>query len=166
MPTNRPTAVASPQIRVLDCHTLLQGPRQVPMKILILEDNEDTASTLKALLCLVGHEARVAHDGETALDVLRDFDAEIVLCDVGLPGGMSGWDFARLVRGDAELSHVILIAVTAYSDPTDIEHSRAAGFDDHWSKPMDPRKLLSRLDKLALTKEEVLRPQERICSVH
>jgi len=104
--------------------------------VLIVEDNVDAGETLRALLELRGHEVAVALSGAEALERLRQRPADIVLCDLGLPG-MSGYDVARAVRADAALREIRLVALTGYGQPEDRRRSAEAGFDAHLVKPVD-----------------------------
>jgi CheY-like chemotaxis protein len=72
----------------------------------------------------------------------REFRPAVVLCDLGLPGGMNGYDVARAVRADPQLAGVRLAAVSGYGQPEDQARARAAGFDHHLTKPVDPADLL------------------------
>lgn len=107
-----------------------------PRRILIIEDNEDAAEMLRALLELRGHRPEVVGTGQEGLALLARAPAEVVLCDIGLPG-MSGYEFARAVRADPGLRHLRLVAVTGYGQPEDRRRSSEAGFDAHLTKPVD-----------------------------
>lgn len=111
----------------------LRQPRN--KRVLIVEDNTDAADTLKTLLQLKGHSATVARSGCEALNLLAAEDADVVLCDIGLPG-MSGYEFAREVRGSGNFQRLTLIAMTGYGQPEDRKRSMQAGFDDHLTKPV------------------------------
>lgn len=107
------------------------------LRVLVIEDNVDTADTLREVLEMVGHTVDVAHDGETGLRVARSAQPDVVVCDLGLPGTMKGYDVARTMRADPELDHTRLIALTGYGQPEDRRRSRDAGFDVHLTKPVD-----------------------------
>jgi CheY-like chemotaxis protein len=113
-------------------------------RVLVVEDNLDLAGSMMRLLELEGHHAAVAHTGASAIEVAREFHPEIVLCDIGLPGGMNGYDVAEALRRDRELGSVFLIALTGYGRPEDHRLVIGAGFDMHMIKPVDPV-LLSRV---------------------
>ena len=104
--------------------------------MIVVEDNPDAAETLSDLLELAGHEVTIAEDGRRALELLRSRGADIVLCDLGLPG-MSGFEFAQAVRRDPAIADVPLVAVTGYGQPEDRRRSANAGFDEHLTKPVD-----------------------------
>jgi signal transduction histidine kinase/DNA-binding response OmpR family regulator len=106
-------------------------------RILVIEDNPDTAESIRMLLTLNGHEVEVAYKGAGGLEAARTFRPEIVLCDIGLPGGMDGYAVARTLRQDPELASIYLIATTGYGQDEDQRRSREAGFDAHLTKPVD-----------------------------
>ncbi|MET0386032.1 MAG: PAS domain S-box protein [Polyangiales bacterium] len=108
----------------------------VARRVLIVEDNEDAGDMLADVLRAIGHEVSVANSGADALAQLRKDGAEIVLCDLGLPG-MSGYEVAQTIREDPALRATPLVALTGYGQPEDRARSRAAGFDEHLVKPVD-----------------------------
>jgi two-component system CheB/CheR fusion protein len=103
-------------------------------RVLVIEDNQDAADSLREALELDGHEVAVAYDGQTGLAKARDFSPEIVLCDIGLPG-MDGYGVARAFRADAALAGIRLVALTGYVGPEDLQRARDAGFVRHVAKP-------------------------------
>jgi signal transduction histidine kinase/DNA-binding response OmpR family regulator len=121
----------------------------VTRRVLIVEDNLDAAHTAARLLELAGHQVRTAHDGAGGLEVAREFRPEVILCDIGLPGGMSGYDVARAVRQDTELSPAYLVAVTGYGRDEDHRQAEQAGFDLHLTKPFDCQRLYDILAHVA-----------------
>jgi two-component system, sensor histidine kinase len=106
-------------------------------RCLVIEDHEDAAESLALLLRLVGHQAEVAFDAGEGLKTARRFQPEVVLCDIGLPGGMDGYDVARALRADPELGSTFLIALTGYGQEEDRQRALEAGFDAHLTKPAD-----------------------------
>ena len=112
-----------------------------PRKILVVDDNLDTARSIAALLRRAGHEVEIAHDGPTALKVARDFQPEAILLDIGLPI-IDGYRVAETLRRESAFAKVLLIAISGYGQADDRKRSRAAGFDDHLIKPVDFRELL------------------------
>lgn len=119
-----------------------------PHRILLVDDNEDSATILGKLLELQGHTVEVVFDGPAALEAMPSFKPEIVLLDIGLPG-MSGYDVARRIREAPESRDVVLIAQTGWGQKEDRERSREAGFDHHLVKPIDPNTLQKLLASLA-----------------
>jgi two-component system CheB/CheR fusion protein len=113
------------------------APRPSPAggrRVLVIEDNEDSAATLGEVLALSGHVAEVAHDGEEGVERARAFRPDVVLCDIGLPR-MNGYEVARALRADPALAGVFLVALTGYALPEDQQRAREAGFDRHVAKP-------------------------------
>jgi PAS domain S-box-containing protein len=105
-------------------------------RVLVVDDNLDSARGLSRLLKLLGHDIAVAHDGEAALELARAHRPEIVLLDIGLPG-MDGYEVARRLRTEECCHDALIIAVTGYGQPEDLRRSREAGFDHHLVKPVD-----------------------------
>lgn len=121
----------------LESHPDLAYP---PRRVLVVDDNRDSADTTAMLLAMWGHEARTAHDGPAAVDVARTFHPQLVLLDIGLPG-LTGYEVARLLRESADGSALVLAAMTGYGQEEDRERARAAGFDHHLTKPVDLARL-------------------------
>ena len=118
-----------------------------PARVLIVEDNEDAAGMLGEFLRLSGFQVTVAHEARTGLQLLLSYGADVVLSDIKMPGP-SGYDFAEAVRNDPRVSDVGLIAVTAFGSPRDVERTAAAGFDVHLAKPVDPHRLIQKIQEL------------------
>ena len=118
-----------------------------PRRCLVIEDNVDAAESLALLLQLAGHEAEVAFDGASGLEKARSFRPDIVLCDIGLPGGLDGHGVARALRADPELRSAFLIALTGYGQEEDRRRALEAGFDAHLTKPADIDELKRMLAK-------------------
>ena len=106
-------------------------------RCLVIEDHEDAAESLALLLRLTGHEVEVAFDASEGLEKARSFHPEVVLCDIGLPGAMDGYEVARALRTDAETRSAFLIALTGYGQEDDRRRALEAGFDAHLTKPAD-----------------------------
>lgn len=116
------------------------------LRVLVVDDNADTAWGLSRLLQLHGHDVEVAHDGPAAVASAREARPDAVLLDIGLPG-MSGYEVARKIREEPSCRHARLIAVTGYGQDKDRARTREAGFDDHLTKPVDLDKLLAKLEE-------------------
>jgi CheY-like chemotaxis protein len=115
----------------------IQPARLNPVKrILLVDDNADTADLLALALGMDGHEVMIVHDGPEALRVSAEWHPEVVLLDIGLPG-MDGYEVARRLRQKPGLSGVALVAVTGYGQEEDRQRAREAGFDRHLVKPAD-----------------------------
>jgi CheY-like chemotaxis protein len=110
------------------------------VRVLVVEDNPDVASSLRDLVEAFGHEVHVARSGDAALMDAHRTPPDVVLCDIGLPG-MSGYDVARAFRSDPALRHARLVAVTGYAQAEDRREAAEAGFDRHVGKPPDPEEL-------------------------
>jgi len=112
-------------------------PARRGRRILIVEDHRDAAESLQMLLELSGHEVETAPDGRSGLDAARRFQPDVVLCDVGLPNGMNGYDVARALRAEPALRSCLLVALTGYGQAEDQRLAHEAGFDQHLTKPVD-----------------------------
>ena len=113
------------------------GARQ---RVLIIEDNCDSAATLRALLECYGHDVETAHSGPAGVKTARVFRPDVVLCDLGLPE-MDGFQVAGVLRRDPITASSRLIAVSGYGQEEDRRRSKEAGFDLHLTKPVDPAML-------------------------
>jgi PAS domain S-box-containing protein len=116
-------------------------------RILIVDDNEDSAESLALLLELAGHETQTAHDGEAALEAAEKLRPDVVLLDIGLPR-LSGHEVCRRVRAQPWGQQMILIALTGWGQDEDRRRSEEAGFDGHLVKPVDHAHLTALLDSL------------------
>jgi CheY-like chemotaxis protein len=127
-------------------------PAVVPptRRVLVIEDNVDTAESMRTLLALYGHEVEVATAGRAGLAAARAFHPQVVLCDIGLPGGMDGYAVARAFRGDPSLAAVRLIALSGYGQEEDRRRSHEAGFNAHVIKPVNFADLRSLLNGATL----------------
>lgn len=105
-------------------------------RILIVDDNVDSAHGLAMWLEMAGHEVRLAHAGNTGLQAAREFEPDTVLLDIGLPD-MNGYDVARILRQQPGFHKVPLIAVTGFGAESDRHQAVTAGFDYHMVKPID-----------------------------
>jgi PAS domain S-box-containing protein len=105
-----------------------------PRRVLVIEDNEDAAETLRVLLELDGHVVEVADDGLDGIAKARAFRPDVVLCDIGLPE-LDGYAVARTMRADPELRRIGLVALSGYAQPEDVAAASAAGFEVHLAKP-------------------------------
>jgi CheY-like chemotaxis protein len=114
------------------------------MRVLVVDDHKDAAESLADLVRMLGHEAEVAFDGETAVRRVTTNPPDMVLCDIGLPG-MSGYQVAEALRRDERFDSVQLVAVTGYAQPEDRQRALDAGFADHIAKPADPARVLTLL---------------------
>jgi two-component system CheB/CheR fusion protein len=109
-------------------------------RILIVEDNEDSALSLQMLLEALGHATTVVHDGEGAVKAACADYPDVILMDIGLPG-MSGYEAARRIRADCRQKPILIIALTGWGQEDDRRQSAEAGMDHHLVKPLDLGKL-------------------------
>ena len=119
-----------------------------PQRVLIADDNSDLAESMAMLLRQDGHEVCIANDGASALDLAAAFEPDAAMLDIGLPG-LNGYELARELRARQNGRSMLLIAVTGYGQPEDRVRSRAAGFDRHMVKPLDPHVLCVELAQWA-----------------
>lgn len=117
-------------------------------RVLIVEDNADAAESLVLLLEVLGLRVRAVGDGRTALEAARANPPDVMLVDIGLPG-MSGYEFAQLVRQDPQLRGTVLVALTGYGQEEDRHRALAAGFDYHMVKPVEVDKVQGLIASLA-----------------
>ena len=113
-------------------------------RVLIADDNRDAAESLAMLLEMDGHAVTVVHDGRQALASIEASRPEVALLDIGMPE-MDGYEVARQVRGDTRNQRMMLIAVTGWGQQSDKDRALAAGFDLHFTKPIEPQRLLDLL---------------------
>ena len=116
-------------------------------RVLVVDDNEDSAETMATLIGLWGHEVRIAHDAAGAIASARECPPRVVLLDIGLPN-VSGFDVAQQLRALPGLEGVVLIAMTGYGQEEDRRRTREAGFAHHLTKPVAPEDLKAILSSL------------------
>ena len=114
------------------------------VRILICDDNVDSANTWAALLGLEGHDVRTSHFGRTCLEEALRWRPQAAIVDIGLPG-LDGNAVARAIRASPDGGAMLLIAVTGHDTPEDVDEARSAGFDHYFRKPADIEKLLQAL---------------------
>ena len=116
-------------------------PTGLALRVLVVDDNVDTVTTLEMLVQESGHLVRTAYDGTAALEAALDYRPNVVLLDIGLPG-LNGFEVAKRIRQQPALQNVALIAMTGYGQKSDRQRSHEAGFDHHLVKPADFGKVL------------------------
>jgi CheY-like chemotaxis protein len=121
--------------RAMSAATLQHRLNGASRRVLVVDDNKDSAESMAVLLRLAGHEVATAYDGVSALSHAVRSQPEIVLLDIGLPG-MNGYDVARELRASPGSERVRLIAMTGYGQDEDRRRTLAAGFDAHYVKPL------------------------------
>jgi CheY-like chemotaxis protein len=128
-------------VRPAEAQPLRQAATSAPApvrrrRVLLADDNLDSAESLAALLRILGHDVIAAYDGHGAIAAARLHRPDLILLDIGMPD-VNGYDVARHLRGDPGLDATTLIALTGYGSEDDRRRSRAAGFDGHLVKPID-----------------------------
>lgn len=114
--------------------------RGLPARVLVVDDNEDAAHTLRLLLEEEGHRVETAHDGPSALSAALRLQPDVVLLDLGLPE-MDGLEVARRLRARSPERQPLLVALTGWGQEKDKARTRSAGFDLHVTKPVEPRRI-------------------------
>ena len=122
------------------------------LRILVIDDNRDSADCLAMLLDALGHETATAYDGERALASVDSFSPDVILLDIGLPG-MSGYEICRRLRDRPGGDDLVIFAQTGWGQDEDRRRTQEAGFDYHFVKPVDPAELLARLNDVEKKKE-------------
>jgi signal transduction histidine kinase len=140
-----PIVTERPKIR--RAHKAERSLPSSALRVLVVDDNRDSATSLSMLLSTMGNEVRTAYDGEEAVRVALEFRPQAVLCDIGLPK-LGGYDVARAIRAEEWGKGAVLIAVTGWGQHADKQRSEAAGFDHHMVKPVDPADLMRILGAL------------------
>ena len=105
-------------------------------QILVVDDNRDAAESLAELLGALGHNVRIAYDGPTALDLVANYQPDLVFLDIGMPQ-MNGYEVARRLRATELQRQPVLVALTGYGQEGDRKKSREAGIQHHMVKPVD-----------------------------
>jgi two-component system, chemotaxis family, CheB/CheR fusion protein len=118
------------------------------LRVLVVDDNLDAAETLMMLLEMMGHDVKMANDGQEAIAVATREQPRVVLLDIGMPG-MNGYDVARALREQPETRDVVLVAMTGWGQEEDMKRTKEAGFNHHLVKPVEPSVLSNLLDRIA-----------------
>jgi len=139
LPLEQSTAMRSAEIA--NAATAVTVPAR---RVLIADDNVDSAESLAMLLRLQGHDVEVVHDGAEALRRLEEFRPRFALLDIGMPK-INGYEVARRIRAQPWGSSLSLIALTGWGQEQDRREALEAGFDHHLVKPVDTELLLQKL---------------------
>lgn len=113
-----------------------ETPSATSYRILVVDDNQDSANTSALLLQLEGHEVVAVYGGPAAIDAVREFKPEVILMDIGLPG-MDGYEVVQRVRDIPEGAHTLIIAVSGYGPSESNTGTNGTAFDHHLMKPLD-----------------------------
>jgi DNA-binding response OmpR family regulator len=119
-----------------------------PLRVLIVDDNQDAALGLALIMRAFGYQAQTVPDGLSAVPAALDYLPDVVLMDIGMPG-MNGYDVACKFRQSDALKSAVLVAVTGWGSEDDRKRSVDAGFDHHLVKPADITKLREILESVA-----------------
>jgi len=139
--TVRLPATAAPVVDITSAETAGNGvhgnPSFAARRVLLVDDNHDSREMYRAVLRAHGHEVREAANGERALALIGEEPLDVAFIDIGLPGGMDGYELARRIRKHPLGQRVRLVALTGYGFPEDRAQSLQAGFACHLVKPVD-----------------------------
>jgi signal transduction histidine kinase len=116
-------------------------PTTRPLRVLVVDDNVDSVFSFLMLLKASGHDVRSAHDGPAAVQAALDYQPDVALLDIGLPG-LNGYEVAKRIRQHPDLKDIVLIALTGYGQDSDRQASMQAGFNHHLVKPARLAELL------------------------
>jgi two-component system OmpR family response regulator len=125
------------------------------LHVLVVDDNRDAADSLCTLLRLWGHDCRAAYNEEAGLEAACDYRPDCLMLDIDMPG-LKGYTLARRVRTQPGLDRVKLVGLTVYSDEVHVHCAQEAGFDFHFSKPIEHLGI-KRLKRLMDTLDELVR---------
>ena len=117
-------------------------------RILIVEDEVDSASLLQLFLTNEGYQAEIAFNGTDAIALARQFSPDIILSDISLTPEMDGYTLARIIRDDADLNSIYMIAISGFGQPEDKKRAAAAGFNAHLTKPLDLETVQKAIDNI------------------
>ncbi|MBC7820404.1 MAG: PAS domain S-box protein, partial [Planctomycetaceae bacterium] len=127
------------------------------LRVLLVDDNVEAIQAMAMVLENSGHQVQMAHTGPDGLKAVLDYEPNVVLLDIGLPG-MDGYEVAKQIRQHAVFDHVVLVAVTGYGQEADRETSLKGGFNHHFVKPVDFGNVQLLLESVA---EKVQKPSRR-----
>jgi CheY-like chemotaxis protein len=132
-------------------------PMDWKLRVLVVEDEAETAATLAELIRAFGCDVRIEAEGATALQWAQDHQPDVVLLDIGLPGGMDGHELARRLRAQPAVKPPLLIAITGSTRAEDRRRSEEAGIHLHLVKPVEPEQVHALLRRF----ERVIMPAQR-----
>jgi PAS domain S-box-containing protein len=139
---------ASPVVDVRSSAVLpALGKKRVPRRVVIVDDNQDSAEVMQVFLEHAGHDTRVVGDGLSAIELCSRFRPHAVFLDIGLPG-LSGYEVASRLRAIAGCERIPIVAVSGYARPVDRARALASGFSEHVPKPIDLDHLEALMDDL------------------
>lgn len=115
-------------------------PAKPRLRILVVDDNPDSAMSMAMVLSMMGHETQTAHDGEAAVSTAEAFRPHVVLLDIGLPK-LNGYEVAQRIRQHEWGASMFLVAVTGWGQDEDRRRSEDVGMNLHMVKPVEPAAL-------------------------
>jgi CheY-like chemotaxis protein len=115
-------------------------PPRPGRKILVADDDQDSAESLALLFQLMGHEVRAAQSGVAAIDMAAQFRPDLIVLDIGMPG-LDGYEVCRRIRQQDWGQSIVIAALTGWTRDEDRDRSEQAGFDHYLVKPVDPKLL-------------------------
>jgi CheY-like chemotaxis protein len=121
-------------------------------RVLVADDNKDSANSLSILLGMLGHEVRTVHDGLAAVEAAREFHPDLILLDIGMPR-LNGYEACRRIRKLNTPTTPVIVACTGWGQDDDRQQSEDAGFNLHLVKPVDPAALEYLLAELSMSRE-------------
>jgi CheY-like chemotaxis protein len=133
-------------------------PLAAGLRVLVVDDNRDVADTTATILRLSGCDTHVAYDGPAGLDAVERLQPDAVLLDIGLPG-LDGYQVAERMRAHPVHRKILVVAVSGYGQEEDRIRSKAAGFDYHVVKPIDPAVINGLLGSLRESRAPALLPE-------
>jgi CheY-like chemotaxis protein len=116
-------------------------------RILVVDDNRDSADSLATLLKVIGYDTHTAYDGDEAVTTARTFSPEVVLLDIGMPK-VDGYHACHRIREESGGKEMFLVALTGWGQDEDRRRAEEAGFNHHMVKPVEVDALLTLLAKL------------------
>jgi signal transduction histidine kinase len=134
-----PTRATAERPRVAQPFTHI-SEHSMAHRILVADDNKDAAESMGMLLRLMGNEVRTVYDGEKAVAEAEEFRPDMVVLDIGMPK-LDGYAVARMIREQPWSSGTVLVALTGWGQEEDKRKAAEAGFDRHFTKPIDPAEL-------------------------
>ena len=127
------------------------------LRVLVVDDNEDTAESMAMLVGMLGHEVKTEHDGLSALHTASKYRPDVILLDIGLPG-LNGYEVAARIRQQPSLESMVLIAITGYGHESDRQLGLKAGIDHYLVKPVD----FDRVRRILATVVDKTSPSSRL----
>ena len=141
-----PRAHSGPGVASLSAGKISASSFAIALRVLVVDDNRDSAESLALVLKTAGHEVRIANAPAEALKIMPSFLPKVIILDIGLPE-MNGYELCRRMRERFDLTGVMLIALTGWGQMQDLQMSKRAGFHDHLVKPVDPGYLINLLGR-------------------